>query len=145
MFQIIKKYRQTIQVVLFFSYVIFIVWMTIMIREPRESERVLKLELFWAIRDFSSNSILAKQEVIQYVLNILFFIPIGFLFPWKDHLKYVVYIAMILSFFIELAQFIFNLCLLIKQLSVTSNSYICSGHTRIGTDAKEHKVFASES
>ena len=36
-------------------------------------------------------------------------------------------------------------CLLIKQLSVTSNSYICSGHTRIGTDAKEHKVFASES
>lgn len=53
--------------------------MTIMIREPRESERVLKLELFWAIRDFSRNSILAKQEVIQYVLNILFFIPIGFL------------------------------------------------------------------
>ena len=38
-----------------------------------------------------------------------------------------------------------NKCLLIKQLSVTSNSYICSGHTRIGTDAKEHKVFASES
>ena len=38
-----------------------------------------------------------------------------------------------------------NQCLLIKQLSVTSNSYICSGHTRIGTDAKEHKVFASES
>ena len=37
------------------------------------------------------------------------------------------------------------LCLLIKQLSVTSNSYICSGHARIGTDAKEHKVFASES
>ena len=40
---------------------------------------------------------------------------------------------------------IYNKCLLIKQLSVTSNSYICSGHTRIGTDAKEHKVFASES
>ena len=39
----------------------------------------------------------------------------------------------------------YNKCLLIKQLSVTSNSYICSGHTRIGTDAKEHKVFASES
>ena len=38
-----------------------------------------------------------------------------------------------------------NKCLLIKQLSVTSNSYICSGHARIGTDAKEHKVFASES
>ena len=40
---------------------------------------------------------------------------------------------------------VINSCLLIKQLSVTSNSYICSGHARIGTDAKEHKVFASES
>ena len=36
-------------------------------------------------------------------------------------------------------------CLLIKQISVVSNSYICSGHARIGTDEKEHKVFASES
>ena len=91
MFRIIKKYRRIIQVVLFFSYVIFVVWMTIIFREPRESERVLKLELFWAMRDFLRNSILGKQEVIQYVLNILFFVPIGFFFPWKDHLKYVVY------------------------------------------------------
>ena len=45
----------------------------------------------------------------------------------------------------EAVQKMLNKCLLIKQLSVTSNSYICSGHTRIGTDAKEHKVFASES
>lgn len=51
-----------------------------MIREPRESERVLKLELFWAIRDFSRNSILAKQEVIQYVLNILFLYRLVFSF-----------------------------------------------------------------
>ena len=42
-------------------------------------------------------------------------------------------------------QSVYNQCLLIKQLSVTSNSYICSGHARIGTNAKEHKVFASES
>ena len=44
-----------------------------------------------------------------------------------------------------IVKFVTNQCLLIKQLSVTSNSYICSGHARIGTDAKEHKVFASES
>ena len=80
MFRIIKKYRRIIQVVLFFSYVIFVVWMTIIFREPRESERVLKLELFWAMRDFLRNSILGKQEVIQYVLNIIFFVPIGFFF-----------------------------------------------------------------
>ena len=46
---------------------------------------------------------------------------------------------------IELLDMEPNSCLLIKQLSVTSNSYICSGHARIGTNAKEHKVFASES
>ena len=39
----------------------------------------------------------------------------------------------------------YNSCLLIKQISVVSNSYICSGHAKIGTDEKEHKVFASES
>ena len=50
-----------------------------------------------------------------------------------------------MGFFDFLKQANINQCLLIKQLSVTSNSYICSGHARIGTDAKEHKVFASES
>lgn len=126
MFRIIKKYRRIIQVVLFFSYVIFVVWMTIIFREPRESERVLKLELFWAMRDFLRNSILGKQEVIQYVLNILFFVPIGFFFPWKDHLKYVGYIAMILSSFIELVQFIFNLgwCEIDDVISNTFGAFI---------------------
>ena len=56
-----------------------------------------------------NNGILGKQEVIQYLLNIIFFVPIGFLFPWKNHLKHVVYVAMVLSFFIETAQFIFKL------------------------------------
>ena len=38
-----------------------------------------------------------------------------------------------------------NQCLLIKQIFATSNSYICPSYTKTGTDAKEHKVFASES
>lgn len=126
MFRIVKKYRQTIQLILFFFYIIFAVWMTLIIREPRESERVFKLELFWAIRACLNNNVLGKQEAIQYLLNIIFFVPIGFFFPWKNRLKYGVYIAMILSFFIELAQFIFNLgwCELDDVISNTFGAFI---------------------
>lgn len=79
MFRIVKKYRQTIQLILFF-YVIFVVCMTLIIREPRESERVFKLELFWVIGKCLDNNILGKQDAIQYLLNIIFFVPIGFFF-----------------------------------------------------------------
>ena len=68
----------------------------------------------------------------------------------QDIAVYAVLIYRVLTAAITIGNFTMylnaiNKCLLIKQLSVTSNSYICSGHTRIGTDAKEHKVFASES
>ena len=42
-------------------------------------------------------------------MNILFFIPYGLLFPWKDNWKRVFVTALVLSVFIELSQFIFNL------------------------------------
>ena len=35
---------------LFAAYTIFIVWYTLLKREPRGLERVFKPELFWAIR-----------------------------------------------------------------------------------------------
>lgn len=109
MFRIVEKHKQMIQLVLFFSYVIFVGWMTLIIREPRISERVLKLELFWAIRDYLRNVPLGKQEAIQYLLNVVFFVPVGFLFPWKKSWKHVFLIVMILSVAIELTQLIFNL------------------------------------
>lgn len=49
------------------------------------------------------------------------------------------------SRFVKVAFTKLNSCLLIKQISATSSSYICSSHARSGTDAKERKVFASES
>ena len=95
---------------LFAAYTIFIVWYTLLIREPRGFERVFKLELFWAIRWWIVNpTIESKREAAQYLLNILFFIPYGFLFPWKDNWKRVFVTALVLSVFIELSQFIFNL------------------------------------
>lgn len=95
---------------LFAAYTIFIVWYTLLIREPRGLERVFRPELFWAIREWIVNpTIESKKEAVQYLLNILFFIPYGFLFPWKDNWKRVIVTALVLSVFIELSQFIFNL------------------------------------
>ena len=96
--------------ILFAAYTIFIVWYTLLKREPRGLERVFKPELFWAIRGWIVNpTIESKKEAVQYLLNILFFIPYGLLFPWKDNWKRVFVTAFVLSVFIELSQFIFNL------------------------------------
>ena len=95
---------------LFVAYTIFIVWLTLLIREPRGTERVFIPELFWAIRGWIVNpTIESKKEAVQYLMNILFFIPYGVLFPWKDNWKHVFVTALVLSVFIELSQFIFNL------------------------------------
>ena len=95
---------------LFAAYTIFIVWYTLLIREPRGAERVFKPELFWAIRAWIDNpTVVNKAEAVQYVQNILFFMPYGLLFPWKDNWKRVFVTALVLSVFIELFQFIFNL------------------------------------
>ena len=95
---------------LFAAYTIFIVWYTLLKREPRGAERVFKPELFWAIRWWIVNpTVESKKEAVQYLLNILFFIPYGLLFPWKDNWKRVFVTALVLSVFIELSQYIFNL------------------------------------
>ena len=95
---------------LFIAYTIFIVWLTLLKREPRGVERVFKPELFWAIRTWIVNpTVESKKEAVQYIQNILFFIPYGLLFPWKDSWKRVFVTALVLSVFIELSQFIFNL------------------------------------
>ena len=95
---------------LFAAYTIFIVWYTLQKREPRGLERVFKPELLWAIREWIVNpTVVNKAEAVQYLMNILFFIPYGFLFPWKDNWKRVFKTAFVLSIFIELSQFIFNL------------------------------------
>jgi glycopeptide antibiotics resistance protein len=95
---------------LFVAYTIFIVWYALLKREPRGTERVFKPELFWAIRAWIVNpTVESKKEAVQYLMNILFFIPYGLLFPWKDNWKRVFVTALILSVFIELSQFIFNL------------------------------------
>ena len=95
---------------LFAAYTIFIVWFALLIREPRGAGRVFKPELFWTIRGWIVNPTVAnKAEAVHYLLNILFFMSYGLLFPWKDDWKRVFVTALVLSIFIELSQFIFNL------------------------------------
>ena len=95
---------------LFATYTIFIVWYTLLIREPRGAGRVFIPELFWAIRGWIVNpTIESKKEAVQYLLNILFFIPYGLLVPWKDNWKRVFVTALVVSLLIELSQYIFNL------------------------------------
>ena len=94
---------------LFAAYTIFIFWYTLMKREPRGAERVFKPELFWAIRTWVAGGYNEKEEAVQYVQNILFFIPYGLLFPRKDNWKRVFVTALVLSVLIEFSQFIFNL------------------------------------
>ena len=95
---------------LFVAYTIFIVWYTLLNREPRGAGRVFRPELFWAIRGWIVNpTVVNKVEAVQYLLNILFFIPYGLLFPWKDNWKRVFVTALVLSLLIELSQYIFNL------------------------------------
>lgn len=98
------------RVCLFAAYTVFIVWHTLLKRGSRGLERVFKPELFWVIRAWIVNpTVVNKAEAVQYLLNILFFIPYGLLFPWKDGWKRAFVTAMALSVSIELSQFIFDL------------------------------------
>ena len=77
-------------------YVFFILWMTLFTREPRAA-RIVK-GLFWEVR---------MGYWWDIVLNILLFIPLGFLLGdrgWKA-----VLFGFLLSAFIECAQYIFLL------------------------------------
>ena len=103
---VVKKY-------LFVAYTLFIVWYTLLIREPH-TYRIFKLELFWAIRTWIAGGYNGKAESILYFLNILFFIPYGFLFPWEEKngklsWKSVLIAAAVTSMLIELSQYIFAL------------------------------------
>lgn len=95
----------------FVAYTILIVWCALLKREARGLERVfIKPERYGQLEGWIVNPTMeSKKEAIQYVKNILFFIPYGLLFPWKDNWKRVFVTALVLSVFIELSQFIFNL------------------------------------
>ena len=102
--------------------------MTLLKREPRVRARVFEPEMFWAFRGWINGAPDGKQESIQYIQNVLFFIPFGFLFPWKKW-KPVFMSALMTSAIIEATQYIFNLgwCELDDVISNTAGALIGFG------------------
>lgn len=125
MVQIVKKYKKKICVILFIIYLVFVIWATLLSRY-KYSERVIRLELFWAFRDYLSGSEKGYIESVQYIKNIIFFIPFGFLIPWKKSISQVFGMAICSSAFIETMQFLFMIgeCELDDVISNTFGAFI---------------------
>lgn len=100
--------KRAIQIILFVLYTFFVVWVTLLKREPRVN-RIFRPELFWAFRTWIAGGYNGKAESIQYIMNILFFIPYGFLFPWKKNWKFVLITSAVTSVVVELTQYVFIL------------------------------------
>ena len=98
--------RKIVCWVLFVGYCGFIVWMTLLSR--RASAREYELGLFWGLRMWLYGEPQGWTVFVQYINNILFFIPFGFLLDGiiDDKWKYVTAIAMVSSALIELTQYI---------------------------------------
>lgn len=94
--------------ILFSVYVLFLLWITILSRQPRVGERVFKLELLWSYRAWAAGAPDGKTESIQNINNILVFIPFGVLFPGKRW-KWLLLTAVLLSAVVEAVQYVFNL------------------------------------
>lgn len=94
--------------ILFALYCGFLLWLTILSRQPRVGERVFKLELLWSYRAWAAGAPDGKTESIQNINNILVFIPFGVLFPGKRW-KLLLLTVVLLSAGIEAVQYAFNL------------------------------------
>lgn len=94
--------------ILFFTYVLFLLWLTIFSRQPRVGERVLKWELLWAYRAWIAGESFGRTESIQNINNILVFILFGALFPGKNW-KALLLTVLLFSAGIAAVQYAFNL------------------------------------
>jgi glycopeptide antibiotics resistance protein len=96
-----------IKQVLFVVYCIFIVWYTIFNRSINEV-RFIDLRFMWSYREMLAGDLNWEKDVLQNLLNIVFFVPYGALFPVKKW-KFVLVTAFIFSILIEAFQYIFKL------------------------------------
>ena len=71
----IKKYLKVISIVLLCGYVFYILYMTLLCRTPRTFYQY-NYKLFWSYQYFFDQD---HPQGRQIILNILFFVPFGFL------------------------------------------------------------------
>lgn len=123
------EHRNKIRLFLFIAYCVFIVYYAVLSREASD-ERTAELRFMWAYREMLTGHPEWKEDVGYNLMNILFFIPFGFLFPEKNILPTVfknrrwlpiLCAGMLLSIFVELTQYIF--CLGLCEL----DDVICNG------------------
>jgi glycopeptide antibiotics resistance protein len=100
--------RRRVRIFLFIAYCLFLLWLTVLSRQPRVEGRVFKWQLLWSYRAWIAGEPYGKTESIQNINNILVFIPFGFFFPGKS-LKVVAFTALAFSAVIEGIQIIANL------------------------------------
>lgn len=103
-----RKKFQFIISFLFFLYIIVVLWIAIFSRSPVKREFIA--EPFWGLRVYFTYGQVGLKIILQYLMNIIFFIPFGFLFPWKKKgCVFLIVTSAIFSTFIEILQFIFCL------------------------------------
>lgn len=91
--------------ILFAAFIIYALWYTILSRTA--TVKRCDFRLFWALRSWLHEEPQGKKEFIRYLQNILFFIPFGFLNPWKKRgWKTVAVSAAMFSVFIEVTQYV---------------------------------------
>ena len=76
------EYRNRIQLVLFIAYCVFVVYYAVLSRESNAGHAV-EFRIMWAYREMFSGHPEWKEDVGYNIMNILFFVPFGFLFPEK--------------------------------------------------------------
>ena len=97
--------------VLLVLYIGFIIYTTLLCREPKDY-REYNFQLFWSYQRFFDD---VQPQARQILLNILFFVPFGVLVPlcvdgsWKRKLAITVITACLLSGTVELLQLLYRL------------------------------------
>jgi hypothetical protein len=93
--------------ILFSVYVLFLLWLTILSRQPRSFERVLNWNCC-GHTELGCGAPDGMTESVQNINNILVFTPFGALFPGKRW-KWLLLTVVLLSAGIEAVQYAFNL------------------------------------
>ena len=106
-----KSRERTVAWVLLVLYIGFIIYTTLLCREPKD-HREYNFQLFWSYQRFFDD---VRPQGQQILLNILFFIPFGVLVPfcvdgsWKRKLAITVIMACLLSGTVEFLQLLCKL------------------------------------
>ena len=106
-----KNRKRIIAGILLVLYIGFIIYTTLLCREPSDY-RQYNFQLFWSYQRFFDN---IEPQGCQIVLNILFFVPFGVLVPfcvdgsWKRKLVITITSACLLSGTVEFLQLLYRL------------------------------------